>query len=323
MDSPVRDSIPHEELQPGIQYDIPFKFIVPLELPVQVCHHKCCSAQLQQEHLNLPPSLGHTSKYFDVTHDMAPKEAQVIYEIAFAIWDTDNSKDGRMKKTQEYNCPIYILPKSREGAPILVPSRSEYYRLTSQKTLTKGLFRSSLGLMRASTAQPPAIQTSTSLLRDNLELTTTLRVDLTFESTHPHIKPPSSIAPKLHLKAMTFLGLEPWEQFPNQTHPSTWDAQKAYRFENITLSSNKMVLDWRSQPKTRKSDREPSCHTVYTASVDILVVLPGNYLYPPTFHSCFISRVYSLSTNLSFHSHDKASGNTRLSMKAPVQILVT
>ncbi|KAJ5109454.1 hypothetical protein N7456_006129 [Penicillium angulare] len=323
MDSPVHESMQHVELQPGIQYDIPFKFIVPRELPVHVCHHKCCSAQLQQEHLNLPSSLGHASNSFGVAHDMAPKEAQVIYEIAFTIWDTDNSKDGSMKKIQEYNFPIYILPKRRELAPVFVHSRSGYYRLNSQKPLSKGLFRSSLGLLRASTAQPSAIQIPTTLSRDNVELTTTLRVDITFEPAHPQIKPPSRITPTLHLKAMTFWGMEPWEQFPDQTHASTWDARKAYWFENIPLSSNKLILHWRSCLPARKSDHEPSCHTAYMTSIDIPIVLPGNYLYSPTFHSCFISRVYALSASLSFHSHDKAHGTSRLSLKTPVQIIAT
>lgn len=39
--------------------------------------------------------------------------------------------------------------------------------------------------------------------------------------------------------------------------------------------------------------------TVYTASAQLVATLPNNRIFPPTFHSCYISRVYVLKLQCS------------------------
>ncbi|KAJ5730903.1 uncharacterized protein N7483_005411 [Penicillium malachiteum] len=319
MDLPVYECIPEVELQAGIQYPIPFHFVVPIQLPVQFCPHKCMNIQVNQEHLNLPASLGHTDRFFDNAHDMAPKEAKISYAITFTIRNP-GGKNKLWKKTREYKHPIYILPKASENAPILIPPDSWFYQLNAQKALKKGIFQPSVGSLSASTFQPPAIELSgASQSQNTAKLSTTLKVNLAFEPANPDSMLPRSIFTKVKLKAMTFFGVEPWEDFPDLTHPGDWDTRRAYWSDSVPVLSDEIVPNW--SLCIRSDDGEMGKRTVYTASMEILVTLPTSRVYPPTFHSCFISRVYSLSANFSFRPHKTGKRGSNIILAAPVQIV--
>ncbi|KAJ6015880.1 hypothetical protein N7540_010471 [Penicillium herquei] len=319
MDLPVYECIPEVELQPGTQYTIPFHFVAPKQLPVQVCRHKYTNNQVNQEHLNLPASLGHTDRFFDHAHDMAPKEAKISYAITFTIRQA-GGKNKPWKKPREYKHPIYILPKAPENAPILIPPDSWFYQLNTQKVLKKGIFQPSVGSLSASTFQPPAIELSgISQPRNTAKLSTTLRVNLVFEPSNPESMPPTSIFTKVKLKAMTFFGVEPWEDFPDLTHPGDWDTRRAYWSDSVPILATEMAPNWSLCRKG--GDGGTGNRTAYTASMEILVTLPTSRVYPPTFHSCFISRVYSLSANFSCRSHKTAQRGSNIILAAPVQIV--
>ena len=314
MNLPVYECIPDANLQPGTEYTIPFDFVVPKQLPIQVCHHKCSSIQQQQEHLSLPPSLGHTEG-LEVLSDMTPEDVQALYEVKFTILKSHEEK-GFQRKTGEYSCPVYVLPQSPELAPILIPPKSRYYQTVAQKRLNKGILRSTVGCLVASTTQPPAIKLSTTPYSEK-DTDSKLRINIAFEPAHADDLPPKCVSTQLKLKAMTFYGVQPWEKFPDQTHPVNWDPRVAYWSEKVPLSSNKMTINWTQQPQTGGTDGQ----TMYTASVELIGSLPADHVYPPTFHSCFVSRVYALSAVLRFRSHDKAQRSANLTVTAPVQII--
>ncbi|KAJ5621899.1 hypothetical protein N7528_005131 [Penicillium herquei] len=319
MDLPVYECIPQVELQPGTQYKIPFHFVVPIQLPVQICQHKCTNIQVNQEHLNLPPSLGQTAQFFDNGHDMGPKEAKISYAITVTTRQA-GGKNKPWKKPREYKHPIYILPKSPENAPILIPLDSWFYQLNTQKSLRQGIFQSPAGSLSASTFQPPAIQLlGTSQPRDSAELSTTLRVNLVFEPSNPEKAPPKSISTKVKLKAMTFFGVEPWEDSPDLTHPGNWDTRRAYWSDSVPILSNQMAPNWSLCRKG--SNDEMGNRTVYTASMEILITLPSSRVYLPTFNSCFIARMYSLSASFSCQPHKTTQRGSNIILAAPLQIL--
>jgi hypothetical protein len=296
-------------LSSGKTYRIPFKFVVPDQLPIHACHHQCSNHQIHQEHLHLPASLSYQTHKPNI-HDMSPEMAEIIYSINFVLWQR-GGKAGRSKKLQEATYPVQIQPTREEHAPILVPAKSTYYQLQSQKTATKGMLRHTLGQLEASSAQPPAIQLHSA--QPHNDVSTTLKVDLRFQPTRTSQAPPSLLAAQFQLRAMTFFGLEPWRDYPDLSDISTWGSRQAFWSEHVALTADRDIkVDWK-----RHSEKGQA---VFTASIQMPISLPCHRRYPTTFHSCLVSRVYAVKVNLFYRAHEKARGTSSISLSVPVEI---
>jgi hypothetical protein len=297
-------------LKPGRTYRIPFKFVVPEALPVQACHHQCSHYQIQQQHLQLPASLGNQTKGLDRAHDMSPETAQVLYSINFAIWHRSGKAD-RAKKVQESTHPVQIIPIRDENAPILVPPKNRHYQLHSEKTLSKGVMRHKVGKITAYSAQPPAIQIHN--LQTQNETATVLKINLRFDPFQPGESPPIILSSQFQLRAMTFFGLDPWQDSPDLSDVSTWGPRQGFWSDCLSLTPDKNVeVEWKAG---EEDDR-----TTFTASVEARVSLPSHRQYPPTFHSCLVSRVYALKAILFYRAHGKSRGSSSIALSVPVEI---
>ncbi|CAG7939746.1 unnamed protein product [Penicillium nalgiovense] len=297
-------------LKPGKSYRLPFKFIIPEELPIQACCHQCANHQIQHEHLQLPATLSYRATKSHKIHDMSPEMAEVVYGINFALWRPDG-KAGR-SKIQEAIHPVQILPTRNEHPPILVPRKNKYYRLEAEKSLSTGILRHSRGKLVACSAQPPAIQLQ-SLQPTNTDASTTLKIDLRFDAANLDQSPPRVLAAEFHLRAMTFFGLEPWQDYPDLTDVSTWGSRRDFWSDYVTLMpTDEIEFEWKSQ---EEEDR-----AIFTASIETCVSLPTHRRYPPTFHSCLVSRVYALKATLFYRVHGNALGRSSTFVSVPVEI---
>ncbi|KAJ5807637.1 hypothetical protein N7447_011093 [Penicillium robsamsonii] len=312
MELPIYDYLwDTNTLKPGKCYRMPFKFTVPEELPIHACHHQCGNHQIQQEHLQLPPSLSYRATKSHEIHDMSPEMVEVVYSINFVLWQRDG-KAGRSKKIQESTHPVQILPTRYDHPPILVPSKSKYYRLREEKSLVTGMLRHACGKLAACSVQPPAIRLQ-SLQPTKIDALTSVKIDLRFDPAHLGQLPPSLLAAEFQLRAMTFFGLEPWQHYPDLTDVSTWGARREFWSDCVALAANDEIkMDWRSQTEGRR--------TIFTASIETSVSLPTHRCYPPTFHSCLISRVYSLKAKIFYRVDGKARSRSSISVSVPVEI---
>ncbi|KAJ6185172.1 hypothetical protein N7519_006473 [Penicillium mononematosum] len=311
MDMPIYDYFGDTNtLKPGKGYRLPFKFIISEELPIHACRHQCANHQIQQEHLQLPGSLSYHSTKSHKSHDMSPEMAEVVYSINFALWQRDG-KAGR-SKILEATHPVQILPTRNEHPPILVSGKNKYYRLRAEKSLSTGMLRHSRGKLVACSTQPPAIQLQ-SLQPTNTNASTSLKIDLRFGAARLVQSPPSVLAVEFQLRAMTFFGLEAWQDHPDLTDVSTWGLRRDFWSDYVALTPiNELNLEWKSQ---EEGDR-----TIFTASIEACVSLPTHRRYPPTFHSCFVSRVYALKATLFYRAHGNALGRSSISVSVPVEI---
>jgi hypothetical protein len=311
MDMPINDYFGGTNtLKPGKSYRLPFKFIIPEELPIHACRHQCANHQIQREHLQLPASLSYRATQSHKVHDMSPEMAEVVYSINFALWER-NGKAGR-SKIREATHLVQILPTRNEHPPILIPAKNKYYRLRAEKSLSTGVLRHSRGKLVACFAQPPAIQLQ-SFQPTNTDASTSLKIDLRFDAAHLHQLPPSVFAAEFQLRAMTFFGLEAWQDYPDLTDVSTWGSRRDFWSDYVALTPiDDLKLEWKSQDE---GDR-----TIFTASIETCVSLPTHRRYPPTFHSCFVSRVYALKATLFYRVHGNALGRSSISVSVPVEI---
>lgn len=312
MDLPIFEySWDTNTLSPGLTHRLPFKFIVPEELPIHACRHACANHQVQQEHLQLPASLSYRGQKSHGTHDMSPKMAEVIYSINFSLWQRGD-KAGKSKKIQESRHPVQIIPTRDEHAPILVPSENKYYQLCSERILSKGMLRHTLGKFTACSTQAPAIQVQSQRPK-NPDASTTVKIDLRFEPTHPNQLPPMLLPPGFQLRAMTFFGLDPWTESPDLSDISKWGIRQGFWSENVSLMSSVTTIgDWKLQAERDRM--------VFTASVETSISLPEHRHYPPTFHSCLVSRAYALKAKLFYRVHGKSWGSFCTSLSLPVEI---
>ncbi|KGO48286.1 hypothetical protein PEX2_022940 [Penicillium expansum] len=300
-------------LKPGKSYRMPFKFVVPGELPIHACHHQCANHQIQQEHMQLPASLSYRATNSHKVHDMSPEMAEIVYSINFTLWQR-NGKAGRSKKIQEATHPVQIIPTRNEHPPIFVPSKNKYYQLQSEKSLSTGVLRHARGKLAACCIQPPAIQLQS--LQPSTVASTSLKIDLRFDPSHLGQLPPTLLAAEFQLRAMTFFGLDAWPDYPDLTDISTWGSRQEFWSEYVALTVNKETkLDWEAQ---EEGDR-----TIFTAAIEACVTLPAHRRYPPTFHSCLVSRVYALKTTMFYRVHGKARGRSSISVSVPVEICAT
>ncbi|CAI7589202.1 unnamed protein product [Penicillium viridicatum] len=315
MESPIYDyCLDTNTLKPGKSYRMPFKFIVPEELPVHACQHQCANHQIQDEHLQLPASLSYRGTQCNKIHDMSPKMVEVVYSINFGLRQ-QNGNAGRSKKIQEATHPVHILPTRNEHPPILVPGKNNCYRQRAEKSLSTGLLRHSRGKLAACSAQPPAIQLQ-SPQPTNTDASTSVRMYLRFDPSHLRQLPPSLLAAEFQLRAMTFFGVESWQDYPDLSDISTWGSRREFWSDYVALTlNNEIKLDWKAQ---EEGDR-----TIFTGSIEACVSLPTHRRYPPTFHSCLVSRVYALKATLFYRVHGQARRRSSISVSVPVEICGT
>lgn len=318
VDFPIEEYVLEAVLEPKKTHQIPFSFVVPSHIPVQMCHHPCANSQIYQEHLELPPSLGKASQYFENGKDMSPNEAELKYSISFSIVEKMSKADWPITLKETIH-PIYILPRRSEISPLLIDAKNPYYRMRMEKRLKRGVLRSKSGSLIVSTFQPPGIDISNGPQSQiGAKSSTTMRINFRFKPESGNQLPPRMVKTETKLKAMTFFGMEPWQEFPDLSRPSTWGPRQAFWSETISLVSEDHPIDWKPQGKI--DDDTGTLSLFYTATVDLLATLPDNRVYPPTFHSCFISRTYSIKTMLSFWDDERARGHTSAYLTAPVQI---
>ncbi|CAI7663342.1 unnamed protein product [Penicillium pancosmium] len=239
VDFPVEEYLPEAIFEPKEIYRIPFSFVVPSHIPVQMCYHTCANCQVHEEHLQLPPSLGKISQYFDNTHDMTPSEAEIKYSINFSVVEKMLNAEWP-KALKETIYPIYIFPRRSEMPPLLLAPESRYYRTRVEKILKKGILRSEVGTMVLSTLQPPGIELCRGPQpRNSIEASTTVRINLLFETACEKELPPRMVSSEVKLKAMTFFGMEPWFNFPDHSGPSVWGPRQTYWSETVSLQLEK------------------------------------------------------------------------------------
>ena len=340
-----------EVLHPGTTYRILFLFVVPAQLPAQSCSHRCENFKVQDEHLQLPPSL---SDETGPSNQTMPAKVTIEYSINFRLYEELlKGKDGEQSRPtkrllQLGSLPLYIVPTRKERAPEFVPghgpeccqlgydqlspspSSHHYYKWQGTKPIRKyrGLGMR-LGRLSASASQPPAIH----LVRGDKQSATEtiIKLDLEYANSEKNhsassIFPPNILA-DFTIESLTFFGCDEWHSFPEHVHPQ-------YRHNNqgvnVTKTASHKRDDLRVKWQWQREEEESTSHR-YTASVEKRVSLPKPpagvddiaLVHTPSFHSCLVSRIYLLKIKLCCSvgsGSGKLGSFSGLSLAVPLQI---
>ncbi|KAJ5779807.1 hypothetical protein N7457_007527 [Penicillium paradoxum] len=303
-------------LESGRAYQFPFTFIVPDSLLPQVCTHTKQNAQIHRCHTMLPPTLGDpilASNGKDLLDDMAPCMSQVCYIVRASVFQKQPAGTG-VASVAAVAKKVRIIPTAEEEPPIEIPEFSSLCT-RKEKTVKRGTLRGKLGRLVASTVA-----------------TVNLRFDPVGDEQPPPLGTMTS-----RLRANTFFSASPWEDFPFSTGLPFAQVGRGLYTDSVPLLTMCVAsAQWKKQSSAvdclRRDSADSSSSdssvgpsstftgdTYYTASVVVPITLPKSKAFVPTFHSCLISRIYSLDLSLTYHTPATNLITPTISLRVPVQ----
>jgi hypothetical protein len=326
-------------LKAGKIYEFPFVFAVPTQLLPRICQHSVQSDAVRDAHYHLPPTFGDkgltSSKNSD---DMAPDMASVRYGVFVKITELRTKGDDAWRSAIASKARrLRVIPAVEEQPPLDVHVEDGEYLLRKEKSIRKGLLKSKIGSLVMTAAQPQAFKMR-SYNNPESRMSTMATVMLRFDPLDENSAPPKLGNLSSKLKVTTFFASTARNTFPTK-HISMFDLSQGLHTEQLSLSSRCVAnVEWtKQQPTSHELQRRSSTTSnssletgdipdasegykggvYYTARLLVPISLPTNKAFVPTFHSCLISRVYTLKLDLSIST---GGIGPSMEVKVPVQI---
>ncbi|KAI6090215.1 hypothetical protein F4821DRAFT_38631 [Hypoxylon rubiginosum] len=324
----------------GMNYTLPFTFVIPSTLTLNACSHHVANSSVQEHHTRLPPTVGSWEK-----DDFAPNMSRVQYAIKARVYRDEDSGSGVVsEKILEAMREIRVLPAAPEDPPLNVNKYDDLYTMSKSKTLRRTIISPRAGRVTVTAQQPGAAMLSPD---GQTATSTAVPLDLAFEPAagSGDVQPPRITAVSSKITAVTYFSAVGVNHYPNlrnsrrsfgsegrgsysgTTSASTgpvgtirWDRQftaqarrdSGYGSEGPSSSSESDPM----VPKKRKDSTESPI--VYTARVRVPVQVPAQKkAFVPTFHSCIASRVYVLWLTVSLSS---GGATAHVTLGVPLQI---
>jgi hypothetical protein len=266
--------------------------------------------------------------------DMAPEMSQIAYIIRASVHQKQLAGNGT-KSLAAVAKKVRIIPFVEEEPPVEI-SGSSSLCTRKEKSVKRGTLRSKLGRLVASTSQPKPIQLLPPTCEPSDTVSTVATINLRFDPVKDE-QPPTLGTMTSKLRASTFYSSSPWDDFPFSSGVPFAQVGRGLYTESVPLSTMCIAsAQWTKQTSSNDSLRRDSTHssssdasigpstsfngeTYYTASIVIPITLPKNKAFVPTFHSCLMSRIYSLDLALTYHTPATNIMTPTVSLRVPVQ----
>ncbi|KAL9101282.1 MAG: hypothetical protein Q9163_003454 [Psora crenata] len=324
-------------------YKFPFNFVVPERLLPQSCIHDKDEYFPEDVHLNLPPSFGDPmvsalGKF--LRDDVCPDMATITYSINCRLTSGRNA-NGKHIIIAQGSKKLRIAPALEEAPPVNAEGgEKDDYRLREEKSIRRGTFRKELGRLTAEAAQPRSLHLPSIHSDSTCPVTTMATVRLRFDPSDDNAQPPKldKLVAKLHVA--TFFATVPLRALPRKTCDFHYSNVKDNYFENIPLSSRCLAnVQWEQHAPESESGREPRIsmrsasddipwpssgykgRAFFIAKVVVPISLPSSKnILVPSFHSCLVSRVYTLELYLNIQTPKATAIDPQLHLRLPIQV---
>lgn len=346
LQMPIPDSdLPEPRVfQAGRTYTIPFHFVVPHQLTMGACSHGCAVPAVQDQHLRMPPTLG----YWD-GDDQAPDMTHIEYAVKAKMTGAPRAGDSK-PLLMEGKKILKVLPAMAEEPPLDINYFDERYCLSKTKPMRKNILGPKAGELTVFSSQPEAVMVHADGFGAD---STTARVSLEFAPATADAQPPkiNSVAGKLI--STTFFGSAPTDTLPNLGPKTTYSHNQVLTYAVTTnlFNTRPDKLSWSehhisaqrrdsgystagspeeyvseddaeaqgrgrrgSNGKNKKSQGPPIRHRA-TLDLPIKVPVSNKKTFVPTFHSCIISRTYTLQLVVYV-----GPANTTMTLNVPIQL---
>lgn len=347
LDKCYQEDRAERTLKAGKTYEYNFLFKVPNRLLERICKHKVTNPSVKEAHYQLPPSLGdqELSSKDGTLDDMAPEMASVRYGIFVRVTKLEGPEEKSTHVAAKAR-RVRVIPAVEEAPPLDVKGMLQDevktdYCVRKEKKLKKSLFLGNLGTLVMEAAEPESAR----LPPADSELgysavTTTAIVMLRFEPAKGVKSPPRFDKLTSKLKTRTYYATSARHDFPKKAD-SEFDTSKAVHGHTHDLISHAMGnFSWRAEDPKKRSDspaRRDSTVSIeekrwipgpsstytpgtafWTARLPLPITLPNTkHSFVPTFHSCLISRTYTLALSLSLQT---AGLGGSIDLRVPLQI---
>lgn len=333
----ISDLPPDRILQSGKTYKFPFTFVVPERLLPQSCTHPKDMERVLDAHLALPPSLGDPMISKDgktLLNDLAPDMTVISYAIRVLLLRRNPEPRGKPSIIVDSVKKLRIIPATDEAPPLPQTNiRGDEYVMRKEKDLKRSIFGGKLGRITVEAAQPrslhlPCVHQDITRTR----VTTVAFVNLRFDPFDALSKPPrlDNLANKL--KVTTCFSSVPLRDFPTRANAYMYDTRRGVYVDTMTLSCRNIEsASWTPHIGRERHDSaisisdsppaSPASQLYHTCQILVPIDLPTTCnTFVPSFHSCLVSRIYSLDLTLSVHPHSSTASTTTLHLKLPLQI---
>lgn len=295
------DAYPESKVfQSGKAYEIPFFFIIPTRLAATTCSHSVESDVICDYHMRLPSTMGGWER-----DDMAPDMSRITYTVEASIME--NIRSG--EKALEFSKDISVIPSAPEDPPLNVKERDMLYKLRKSKLMRKNMLSRASGRVSAGALQPAAVHLSPDGRRAEQF---SIPVSLTFEPTAADDVPPQVTATSAKLQAQTWYTGQPMRNIPSMgvaLTPFKYTKSLGQRpLDNVTWTRN---VASPAQGETGDSSKSAVFYTT-TLQVPLDLSTLNNTLLP-TFHSCLVSRTYTVKLYVSV-------GGLHMNLAVPLQV---
>ncbi|WDK08797.1 arrestin [Colletotrichum graminicola] len=276
----------------GHSFTIPFQFVIPHNLPEGSCRHRVESSLIRRRHLQLPSTLTGWDK-----DDLSPETMEVRYCVKAVVSEkaTNVAKQPSLKMEAEQF--INLLATSPEDLPITINKKDLNFALKNTRHLRKCKRAGSTGYITAKSAQPEAVRLS---VDGHGASDSSAQIQFTFDPSLAEMPPPRITVKSVKILAHTWGFPRPKSMLPDIGSDG----------ESLVVSTRVIVDSFLSTPWTEHATSpvqwtsRSNCNTVSsvirTCAIDISFRLPTSTKnFPPTFHSCIISRTYCLKIDIS------------------------
>jgi hypothetical protein len=323
------DELDETHLVPGQLYEFPFSFLVPESISPQKCDHSTKDAEVEQAHTQLPPTFeSQTSRFWQSTSGgWAPKACRISYKIRVAISEKSQATSTPRNKLCDVFRSLRIMPAAKT---VKCPDYPTHYLAHGRQSECRSMGRM-LGNLQVAAEEPRPIQISSTSAGLNNISTSAVQLHLTFDST-TNSPPPQLSKLRSKLEVATYYGTSPWEDYPTTEDMECSNTDREACITTTPLQSLDLTsTEWEKLPtfysvtkdvtdSASVSSSGTSSQPSYNLSVTVPVNLPEEQALVPTFHSCLVSRTYTIALTLSYHVPSAIRKSTT-NLRIPLEVI--
>ncbi|KAB8261580.1 hypothetical protein BDV32DRAFT_148228 [Aspergillus pseudonomiae] len=316
--------------RPGKAYRFPYTFIIPDRLPLKSCSHRSTHTGIKQAHTKAPPTLH--------LKTLSQSLCEISYLIRVTVRCQNSNNNEKPCTLASCTKRLHLVPAHGEGDSFDRPMKPDMYTSSVVQELKGQWKRQTIGRLEAVAAIQQPIQVPSG--RSPIDTVIAhVGVQLRFEPVRDTLPPRLT---KIHptLKQSTLFSTQPQEDFPSldkilcdqmsrgahiqiRSLPSKTISSIRWTKHTLPRHLGSSGIGQSSQPSSIK-DFTPS-HTstpgcFYTASAMVPITLPSNSDLVPTFHSCFLSRIYTLELRLSYHMPGAPILQRAVALEVPIKV---
>lgn len=283
-----------QQLIKGLAYDLPITFDLPELLLSDICRHSVSSIQVKHAHRHLPPSLGDDSL---PTSNRCMIDNPCIASIRYGIVaEIDVRYSGNLYlDTFTTRFPLQVIP----SAPPLYSDIGDFSTprmpIRSCVSLKAGIVRSTQSSLAMEVNQPQGIYLTAERSGDSREYFHKLELRLHYVAyqTAPQT-PPDLGRMDIDINTSTHCDMKGQDNLPcnsgSVANGRTFTYTKTSRISSRTLGQLNWVSTFAHSSQSIRGEQARK-----SAVILVPMEIPRALLEVPSFHSCLISRVYTMS----------------------------